>query len=68
MSSASPEEKEKFQFEMAVVCFVFLAIIALVVQLISGFMVVWTVLGSMGIVFALVLIIAQRFLARASRF
>tara|TARA_B100000963_G_C22169432_1_gene469562 strand:- start:117 stop:314 length:198 start_codon:yes stop_codon:yes gene_type:complete len=55
MSSASPEEKEKFQFEMAIVCFVFLAIIALVVQLISGFMVVWTVIGSVALFLTLFL-------------
>ena len=55
MSSASPEEKEKFQFEMAIVCFVFLAIIALVVQLISGFMVFWTVIGSVALFLTLFL-------------
>jgi len=52
----------------AAVCFFFLAIVALVIQLMGGFMVAWTVLGIMGLVFALVLIIVPRFLGRASRY
>ena len=55
MSSASPEEKEKFQIEMGLVCFAFLAVIALIVQLIGDFTVVWTVVGSVSLFLALFL-------------
>lgn len=65
---ASDEERQDTQMMAGAVCFFFLAVISLVVQLISGFMVAWTVLGIMGLVFALVLIIVPRFLGRASRY
>jgi hypothetical protein len=46
-SPASPEEREETQMMFGMVCLGFLAVIALVVQLIGGFMVAWTVIGSM---------------------
>ena len=64
----SDEERQDTQMTGAAVCFFFLAVIALVIQLIGGFVVAWTVLGIMGLVFALVLIIVPRFLGRASRY
>jgi len=57
----SDAERQDTQMMGGIVCFSFLAILSLVIQLISGFMVAWTVLGAMGFVFALVLIIVPRF-------
>ena len=43
----SDKEREETQRLMGQVCFGFLAVVALVVQLIGGFMVAWTVMGSL---------------------
>lgn len=55
-------DAESTQMTAGIACFFFLAVLALVIQLIAGYMVAWTVLGIMGLVFALVLIIVPRFL------
>lgn len=64
----SDEERQHTQMTVSIACFIVLALVALVIQIIGGFMVAWTVLGIMGLVFALVLIIVPRFLGRASRY
>lgn len=46
-SIPSDEEREETQMIFGQVCFGFLAVVALIVQLIGGFMVAWTVIGSM---------------------
>ena len=51
-SPASPEEREETQMIFGMVCLGFLAVVALVVQLIGGFMVAWTVIGSTCLVLA----------------
>ena len=58
----SDKERQDTQMTVGITCFAFLAVLALVIQLIGGFMVAWTVLGCMGLVFALVLIIVPRVL------
>mgnify|MGYP001293527703 CR=1 FL=1 len=57
---ASPEERQRFQMEIGVICFAFLAVIALVIQLIGGFMVVWTVVGSVAVVLAIIFMMMKR--------
>lgn len=64
----SDAERQDTQETVGIVCFFFLAVISLVIQLISGYMVAWTVLGIMGLVFALVLMIGRRFLGRTPRY
>ena len=54
-SKASPEEREETQLTFGMVCLGFLAVIALVVQLVSGFMVAWTVIGSVCLILSLAL-------------
>lgn len=58
----SDAERQDTQMTAGIACFFFLAVLALVIQLIAGYMVAWTVLGIMGLVFALLLIIIPRFL------
>lgn len=58
----SDAERQDTQMTAGIVCFFFLAVFALIIQLISGYMVAWTVLGIMGLVFALVLMIVPKFL------
>lgn len=57
---ASPEEREETQMMFGMVCLGFLAVVALVVQLIGGFMVAWTVIGSTCALFALALGCVER--------
>lgn len=57
---ASLEERQQFQMEIGVICFAFLAVIALVIQLIGGFMVVWTVVGSVAVVLAIIFMMMKR--------
>ena len=64
----SDEERQDTQMTVVITCLCFLAVIALVIQLIGGFTVAWTVLGAMGLIFALVLMIVPRFLGRTSRY
>lgn len=64
----SDAERQGTRETVEIACFFFLAVISLVIQLISGYMVAWTVLGIMGLVFALVLIIVRRFIGRTSRY
>ena len=58
----SDAERQDTQMTAGITCFFFLAVLALVIQLIAGYMVAWTVLGIMGLVFGLVLMIIPRFL------
>ena len=58
----SDAERQDTQMTAGITCFFFLAVLALVIQLIAGYMVAWTVLGIMGLVFGLVLMILPRFL------
>ena len=58
----SDAERQDTQMAAGITCFAFLAVLALVIQLISGYMVAWTVMGIMGLVFALVLLIVPRFI------
>mgnify|MGYP001455300342 CR=1 FL=1 len=58
----SDAERQDTQMAAGIICFAFLAVLALVIQLISGYMVAWTVMGIMGLVFALVLLIVPRFI------
>ena len=58
----SDAERQDTQMTAGITCFAFLAVLALVIQLISGYMVAWTVMGIMGLVFALVLLIVPRFI------
>ena len=64
----SDEERQDTQMTVVIACLCILSVIALVIQLIGGFMVAWTVLGVMGLVFALVLMILPRFIGRTSRY
>jgi hypothetical protein len=57
---ASLEERQKVQMEIGVICFAFLAVIALIIQLIGGFMVFWTVVGSVAVVLAIIFMMMKR--------
>lgn len=54
-SPTSPEKREETQMMFGLICLGFLAAVALVVQLIGGFMVAWTVIGCSCAVLALAL-------------
>jgi len=64
----SDAERQDTQETASIVCFFFLAVVSLVIQLIAGYMVAWTVLGIMGLVFGLVLMVVRRFIGRTSRY
>ena len=49
-AQASPEEREETQMILGMACLGFLALVALVVQIIGGFMIAWTVIGSIALV------------------
>ena len=64
----SDAERQDTQETAGIVCFFLLAVVSLVIQLIAGYMVAWTVLGIMGLVFGLVLMVVRRFIGRTSRY
>ena len=66
MDRTDSTEEERFHLEIGIVCFIFLALVSLVIQLTGGFTMVWTVIGSVGVVVSILLFVMMKGIRNAN--